>query len=84
MCVADDGCACACPVCVLQGDELLEDAELGRVVQPWRAAQVEVVREALLRYGADRLDKVVAQVSHGTRTRRQAARRILQHCPCCL
>lgn len=47
---------------VLQGDEPLVDAELGRVVQPWKASQVEPVRDALLRYGADRIDKVIAQV----------------------
>lgn len=39
------------------------DPELGRVVVPWKASHVEAVREALLRYGMDRLDKVVAQVS---------------------
>lgn len=39
------------------------DPQLGRVVQPWKAAHVDIVRDALLRYGADCMDKVLALVS---------------------
>lgn len=49
---------------VLQGDEPVVDPELGRVIEPWRTGQVDLVREALLRYGPDRMDKVVQQVRH--------------------
>jgi hypothetical protein len=53
-----------CGEALLQGDEPVVDLELGRVIEPWRTGQVDFVREALLRYGPDRMDKVVQQVIH--------------------
>lgn len=45
-----------------QGDDGVYDPDLGRTLQPWKATQVDIVRDALVRYGMDCLDKVVAQV----------------------
>jgi hypothetical protein len=41
------------------------DPQLGRVVQPWKATHVDIVRDAVLRYGADCMDKILAYVSDG-------------------
>lgn len=53
---------CPCALMSAQAEDNTHDPELGRPVQPWKAVQVEVVRDALLRYGVDRMDKVVALV----------------------
>lgn len=38
------------------------DPKLGRVIEVWKTSHVETVRDALLRYGIDQVDKVVEQV----------------------
>jgi hypothetical protein len=68
---------------LLQGDEPVVDPELGRVIEPWRTGQVDLVREALLRYGPDRMDKVVQQVSHACWSQKcvRKLRLVLRTCP---
>jgi hypothetical protein len=41
------------------------DPKLGRVVEVWKTSHVDTVRDALLRYGINQVDKVVEQVRGG-------------------